>query len=129
MVYTDLSCLSPCLWPCIFFYSSRRFNVGLSKCRPFCSQQHLCAIHRHALLGTHSNYGSAYFKNQEPERGLFVMRQRLFACMFFFEERRDGIRFRRQKCGFQKAVSTKCVTPLAPFTISPSLPGKTQDVT
>lgn len=75
---------------------------------------------------THSNYSSAYFRNQESELGLFVLWQRTSQACFPFGE--DEILLLKE-CGFQKTVSTNCVTPLAPFTISDSPQGKTRDGT
>lgn len=65
---------------------------------------------------THSNYSSTYFENQEPELELFVQQQRtLQACFSLRKE--DKKSFFLKKCGFQKAVSTNCVTPDTTCTI------------
>lgn len=65
---------------------------------------------------THSNYSSAYFKNQEPELELFVQQQRTLQACFSLREGDMKYGFLK-KCGFQKAVSTNCVTPDTTCTI------------
>ena len=69
-------------------------NAG--PCLPTYSSVHFM----YSVLGTHGNYGFAYFKNQEPERGLFVQWQRTFQACF-------SLRKAEMKSGFWSSVVFK----------------------
>lgn len=90
---THPSFLSSSLRPRVFIHPLSRFYVRLWKRSTFCPPTFLCIgcmVYSEHMAIT----ALPVPRNQGPERGLFVLRQKNFADMFFFVvESRDGIQF------------------------------------